>query len=166
MRTLQQHLSAYGAYHRDRRNVATHFVGIPMILLAVVTLLSRPMALAAVIAAVLALYYLMLDRRLGLVMTALLAVSVFIGSQLAALPTHTWLAVGIGGFAIGWVLQFIGHVFEGRKPAFVDDIMSLAIGPLFVVVEALFACGLLSQLKAQLQQASINATPRQPAERV
>jgi len=152
MKTLQQHLSAYGAYHRDRRNMATHFVGIPMILLAVVTLLSRPMALAAVIAAVLALYYLMLDRRLGLVMTALLAVSVFIGSQLAALPTHTWLAMGIGGFAIGWVLQFIGHVFEGRKPAFVDDIMSLAIGPLFVVVEALFALGLLPQLKAQLQQ--------------
>ena len=152
MKTLQQHLSAYGAYHRDRRNVATHFVGIPLILLAVVTLLSRPVALAAGIAAVLALYYLRLDRKLGLLMTMLLAVSVIIGSQLAALPTHTWLTVGIGGFVVGWALQFIGHVFEGRKPAFVDDIMSLAIGPLFVVVEALFAMGLLAQLKVQLQQ--------------
>jgi uncharacterized membrane protein YGL010W len=151
MKTLQQHLSAYGAYHRDRRNVITHFIGIPLIVLAVVTLLSRPAVLAVAVAAVLALYYLILDRRLGLIMTALLTLSVWIGNALAALPTHTWLAVGIGGFVIGWVLQFIGHVFEGRKPAFIDDIMSLAIGPLFVVVEALFACGLLSQLKAQLE---------------
>ena len=150
MRTLQQHLSAYGAYHRDRRNVITHFIGIPMIVLAVVTLLSRPALLAVAVAAVLGLYYLILDRKLGLIMTALLALSLWIGHALAALPTHTWLAVGVGGFAVGWVLQFIGHVFEGRKPAFIDDIMSLAIGPLFVVVEALFACGLLSQLKAEL----------------
>lgn len=150
MRTLQQHLSAYGAYHRDRRNVITHFIGIPLILLAVVSLLSRPASLAVAVAAVLALYYLILDRKLGLVMTALLALSVWIGNGLAALPTHTWLAVSVSGFAVGWVLQFIGHVFEGRKPAFIDDIMSLAIGPLFVVVEALFACGLLPQLKAEL----------------
>ncbi len=150
MKTMQQHLTAYGAYHRDRRNVITHFIGIPMIVLAVVTLLSRPASLAVAVAAVLGLYYLILDRKLGLIMTALLALSVWIGHALAALPTHTWLAVGVGGFAVGWVLQFIGHVFEGRKPAFIDDIMSLAIGPLFVVVEALFACGLLSQLKAEL----------------
>lgn len=151
MKTMQQHLTAYGAYHRDRRNVITHFIGIPMIVLAVVTLLSRPASLAVAVAAVLGLYYLILDRKLGLIMTALLALSLWIGHALAALPTHTWLAVGVGGFAVGWVLQFIGHVFEGRKPAFIDDIMSLAIGPLFVVVEALFACGLLSQLKAQLE---------------
>jgi uncharacterized membrane protein YGL010W len=84
------------------------------------------------------------------IMTALLALSVWIGNALAALPTHIWLAVSISGFVVGWVLQFIGHVFEGRKPAFIDDIMSLAIGPLFIVVEALFACGLLPQLKAEL----------------
>ena len=150
MKTMQQHLTAYDAYHRDRRNVITHFIGIPMIVLAVVTLLSRPASLAVAVAAVLALYYLILDRKLGLIMTALLALSVWIGNALAALPTHIWLAVSISGFVVGGVLQFMGHVFEGRKPAYIDDIMSLAIGPLFIVVEALFACGLLPQLKAEL----------------
>ena len=156
MKTLLQQLAAYGAYHRDRRNVLTHFVGIPLIVLAVVTLLSRPAWLAPVAASGLAMYYLRLDKRLGLLMTGLLALCVVLGQWAATAPTSVWLALGLGGFVIGWVLQFIGHVFEGRKPAFIDDIMSLAIGPLFVVVEALFALGLLSQLKAQLQ---VHTTP-------
>ena len=42
MLTLTQHLSQYAAYHRDRRNIATHFVGIPLIVFAVIVLLSRP----------------------------------------------------------------------------------------------------------------------------
>lgn len=31
MRTLTDHLRQYAAYHRDRRNIVTHFAGIPMI---------------------------------------------------------------------------------------------------------------------------------------
>jgi uncharacterized membrane protein YGL010W len=53
---------------------------------------------------------------------------------------------------VGWIFQFIGHYYEGRKPAFVDDITGLAIGPLFVVTEALFMLGLCSTLKAQVEQ--------------
>jgi uncharacterized membrane protein YGL010W len=39
------------------------------------------------------------------------------------------------------VIQFVGHYFEGRKPAFLDDVMGLAIGPLFVVAEVCFLAG-------------------------
>jgi uncharacterized membrane protein YGL010W len=35
MRSLSDHLSNYAAYHQDGRNIATHFVGIPAIVLAV-----------------------------------------------------------------------------------------------------------------------------------
>ena len=35
-------MSKYAAYHRDRRNIATHFVGIPLIVFAVGGLLARP----------------------------------------------------------------------------------------------------------------------------
>ena len=41
MKTLVEHLSQYAEYHRDRRNIATHFVGIPLIVLAVAELLSE-----------------------------------------------------------------------------------------------------------------------------
>ena len=42
MKTLVEHLSQYAAYHRDTRNILSHFVGIPLIVIAVATLLSRP----------------------------------------------------------------------------------------------------------------------------
>lgn len=42
MRTLVDQLAQYAAYHRDARNIATHLVGIPMIVVAVTVLLSRP----------------------------------------------------------------------------------------------------------------------------
>ena len=32
MKTLIDHLSQYADYHRDPRNIHTHFVGVPMIM--------------------------------------------------------------------------------------------------------------------------------------
>ena len=160
MKTLTEQLVTYAGYHRDPRNIATHFVGIPLIVLAVVVLLSRPVfdiggvALSpAVLASVLALlYYLRLDLGFGLAMTALFALALGFGQWTAALPLATWLSLGVGSFVVGWVFQFIGHAYEGRKPAFVDDLMGLMIGPLFVVAEAVFMMGLRPQLRRAVEQ--------------
>ncbi|TVU73855.1 MULTISPECIES: DUF962 domain-containing protein [Cobetia] len=38
-------------------------------------------------------------------------------------------------FLLAWTGQFIGHRIEGRKPAFLDDLRQLLIGPLFVLIE-------------------------------
>jgi uncharacterized membrane protein YGL010W len=35
----------------------------------------------------------------------------------------------------------VGHYYEGRKPAFVDDLVGLLVGPMFVTAEAMFAAG-------------------------
>jgi uncharacterized membrane protein YGL010W len=35
-------LAQYAGYHRDRRNIATHFIGVPMIMFGTLVLLSRP----------------------------------------------------------------------------------------------------------------------------
>lgn len=159
MKNLVDHLSQYAAYHRDRRNIATHFVGIPMIVLAVTVLLSRPggellglwvsPALLAALAA--AWFYLRLDRALGWVMAALLGLCLWAGHALAVASTSVWLGAGIALFVIGWAIQFVGHYYEGRKPAFVDDIAGLIIGPLFVVAEAGFMLGLLGDVKHEVQ---------------
>lgn len=160
MKTLTDHLSQYAAYHRDRRNIATHFVGIPMIVLAVVVLLARPSfelaswpVSAATVAAIAATgYYLRLDLRLGALMGALLLACLLLAQATAGLSTGAWAAVGVGLFVVGWIIQFVGHIFEGRKPAFVDDISGLIIGPLFVVTEAGFLLGLRPELEAQIEQ--------------
>jgi uncharacterized membrane protein YGL010W len=159
MKTITDHLAQYAAYHRDRRNIATHLVGIPMIVIALMILLSRPSFLVAdwtlspalVVAVIATLFYLKLDVALGAVMGLLLAGCLLLGQQVALLSTSEWLLWGVGLFVVGWIFQFIGHYFEGRKPAFVDDIMGLAIGPLFVVAEVVFMLGLKKQLHAAIE---------------
>lgn len=159
MKGLTDHLAQYAAYHRDRRNIASHFIGIPMIVLAVATLLSRPalgdlpwISPALAVAVLASLFYLRLDLRLGLLMTVLVALSAWFGRHFADQSTAVWLGVGIGLFVIGWIIQFIGHYYEGRKPAFVDDITGLIIGPLFVVAELAFLLGLCQPLRAAVEE--------------
>jgi uncharacterized membrane protein YGL010W len=45
--------------------------------------------------------------------------------------------LGVGLFVVGWILQFIGHAFEGNKPSFFSNPMFLLIGPLWTVRRAL-----------------------------
>ncbi|SDA94066.1 Uncharacterized membrane protein YGL010W [Pseudomonas sp. NFACC15-1] len=160
MKSLVDHLSQYAAYHRDPRNIASHFIGIPLIFVAVAVLLSRPgwpvgtvLVSPALLAAVAsAWFYLRLELRLGVLMTVLLGLAVWLGQVLAAQSTWVWLGSGLGMFVVGWVIQFVGHYYEGRKPAFVDDLTGLIVGPLFVVVEAGFLLGLRGELKRAIEE--------------
>ncbi len=57
-------------------------------------------------------------------------------------------------FVVGWIIQFIGHYYEGRKPAFIDDVTGLIIGPLFVVAELAFLMGLRKPLQHAIEERS------------
>ena len=155
-------MAQYAAYHRDRRNIATHFVGIPLIVFAISVLLSRaefslgstPMNAAIVLWAVSALWYLTRGN------VALGAATALVNGVLTALAmtaaqgatTTGWLLIGVGTFVIGWIFQFVGHYYEGRKPAFVDDLVGLLVGPMFVVGEALFMLGWGRPLLAEIEK--------------
>jgi len=160
MKNLVDHLSQYAAYHRDTRNIVSHFIGIPLIVIAVAVLLSRPGAVIGGLwlspATLLALastgFYLRLDMRFGVVMGALLGLSLWPGHMLAVQSTLIWLSSGVGLFVVGWAIQFVGHFYEGRKPAFVDDVSGLIVGPLFVVAEAAFLLGLRQPLKHAIEE--------------
>jgi uncharacterized membrane protein YGL010W len=159
MKSLVDHLSQYAAYHRDPRNIVSHFIGIPLIVVAVAVLLSRPewslgglwVSPAVVVALASAWFYLRLELQLGVLMTLLMGLSVWIGHALAQQSTLVWLSSGLAMFVIGWVIQFVGHHYEGRKPAFVDDISGLIVGPLFVVAELAFLLGLRQELKQEIE---------------
>ncbi len=154
-------LAAYGDYHRDRRNVATHLIGVPMIVLAVTVLLARPklyipvlgvsLTPAMIAAALASVYYLQLEWRMGLTMTVLLAIFISLGKAVAAISTIAWLGGGTALFVVGWAFQFLGHHYEGRKPAFMDDLRGLLVGPLFVVAELAFMLGLRKELRKELE---------------
>ena len=161
-RTTLDLLAQYAAYHRDRRNILTHFVGVPMIVFGVGVLLARihvaPTGLeldgAWVAFCLVAAWY--LSRRgplaLGLAVSAATALLMALAAGVAGGSTASWLAWGLGMFGVGWAIQFVGHYYEGRKPAFVDDLAGLLVGPMFVMAEAMFLLGWNKPLLAEIER--------------
>lgn len=151
MKTLAEQLSQYATCHRDRRNIATHFVGIPLIVFSIGVLLSRPelfsvggfpVTPAWLLWVASTVWYLTRGNlALGAGVSLTNGVLILLAHSLALDSTAAWLGWGIGSFAAGWVIQFIGHYYEGRKPAFVDDVIGLLVGPMFVTGEGMFALG-------------------------
>ena len=160
MKTLTDHLTMYAEYHRDKRNIATHFVGIPLIMLSITTLLSVPalsfslgglhLSAAIVLALLSCLFDLRLDIAFGLTMTSLMIAMVLGGEAIVQGMPEQAVAIGIALFVIGWIFQFVGHYWEKRKPAFVDDLVGLLVGPLFLVAEMAFAVGLARKEKDEV----------------
>ena len=158
MTKLEQLLSQYAAYHLDHKNVFTHFIGIPMIVFSIICLTARAgfmisgfeitLALAMLVLSV--VYYLSLDKSLGLLMLVIYAIAYPFAYKIAQLGLGAWLTISIGIFVVGWVFQFVGHFYEKKKPAFVDDLVGLAIGPLFVLAEAVFLLGFRKDLQAKM----------------
>lgn len=52
----------------------------------------------------------------------LIAASVPVGATIIGLP------IAAAMFSTGWAFQFAGHLFEGKKPSFVDDRRMLVVG--------------------------------------
>ena len=76
MKTLEDQMATYAAYHQDARNKATHFIGVPIIVLSLFIPLAWlrvefggvAVSVAMLFAAVLLLYYLILDVPMGIAM--------------------------------------------------------------------------------------------------
>lgn len=156
MKSLVDRLASYAEYHRDKRNIATHFVGIPMLLVSTQAALAKigigPLNAAVAATGLATRYYRKLDPTYGAAMAAVLGATCAIGTTIAAMPLPVWAGTTASLFVGGWALQLLGHYFEGRKPAFLDDLRGLLDGPLFLVAELAFALGLSPDLRAEVEE--------------
>lgn len=163
MKTLEDQMAFYAAYHQDRRNKLTHFIGVPAIVLGVMVALAwlrtdiggTPISGAMAITAIVLLYYLLLDIPLGIAMIAVFGALLFAAEIIAALPLNEAVAWFVLFFAGGWVVQLIGHVFEGRKPALADNLFQIFVAPIFLCAEIFFALGYKPQLHAAVQKRAL-----------
>ena len=161
MRAATDLLSQYAEYHRDRRNILSHFIGVPMIVFAFGVLLARPafafrglaLSPAWLVFGLTAAWYLSRGNlTLGVAVSTAVGALVLLAHQVAYDGVASWLGWGLGMFTVGWVIQFVGHWYEGKKPAFVDDIIGLLVGPMFVMAEALFAVGWNKTMLADIER--------------
>ena len=152
-------MAVYAAYHRDARNKATHFVGVPLIMLSLLVPLSLlrvnvggfDLTAAVLLSSAVLAYYFVLDFVLAVAMLAVFGALIWLAELIAAggaARAWTWFGALFVG---GWILQLVGHVFEGRKPALVDNIFQIFVAPIFLAAEILFALGYKPALHSAVQ---------------
>jgi uncharacterized membrane protein YGL010W len=131
-RNVDRLLERYGEFHRNPANKAIHWVCVPLIVWSILGALwtVSPVAVYAAIG-VMTVFYIWLSLPLALGMLGLMALMVW---SLTLLGSRT-LIVSIAVFVAAWIGQFIGHILEGRKPAFLEDVRSLLIGPAWLLAD-------------------------------
>ena len=130
IRRIDQLLTHYGQSHQHPVNELIHFIAIPLIVLSLLGMLFalHPFVAYGFVAAS-TVYY----ARLSVVF--LLGMAVWSALTVAAVLAMgaNVLLVSMAIFVGAWILQFIGHKVEGKKPSFFEDIQYLWVGPLFVL---------------------------------
>jgi uncharacterized membrane protein YGL010W len=163
VKTLEEQMSFYAAYHQDTRNKASHFFGVPMIIVSLLIPLSwlkvplggLQFTAAIAFAGVVLVYYVFLDAALALVSALFMAAFLLLAQWIAAQGTVIgWSAFG-ALFVGGWIVQLVGHVFEGRKPALADNFFQIFIAPIFLCAELFFALGYKPKLHAVVQEKAL-----------
>jgi uncharacterized membrane protein YGL010W len=158
MKSAIEQLSSYKSVHLNRKNIRTHFIGIPMIIWSIALLMANvsfdiessyisdflgikalTLTLAGVFSIIVLIYYLLLSFPLAILSTLLFGPLIWSVHEVIKIDHHIIIAISV--FVLGWIIQFIGHYYEKAKPAFMDDINQLLIGPLFVIAEIYFLLG-------------------------
>src|SRR5205823_7495972 len=93
MKSLEAQMAAYAAYHQDARNKATHFIGVPLIVLSLfiplawlrVDIGGVAISAAMLFAAAVLVYYFMLDVAMALAMLVIFGLLIWLGERIAML---------------------------------------------------------------------------------
>ena len=158
MKSAVEQLSTYKSVHLNPKNIRTHFIGIPLIIWSIVTLLSRIdlyqvneffiVNASILLVLILMMYYSVLHRNLSFGM-GLFFIPILLSTEVLRDNPYI-IYYAIGAFVIGWIFQFIGHYYEKAKPAFIDDINQLFIGPFFMMAEFYFMLGYEKKLNEEI----------------
>ncbi|MDG5501017.1 Mpo1-like protein [Marinobacter sp. BGYM27] len=143
-KSADQWFAEYGESHRNPTNKAIHWIAVPVIFISVIGLIwSIPTPAAFDRApylnwgtlglAIATLWYIRLSLPLGIGMAIF---SIIAASLVAAFESTGLMPVwgmSLILFVVMWVLQFIGHHIEGKKPSFFKDLQFLLIGPAWLM---------------------------------
>jgi uncharacterized membrane protein YGL010W len=132
IRKIDALIHHYSESHQNSTNELIHFVAIPLIMLSLSGLIYaiHPYALYAFLIGSF-IYYARLSAIFLIVMLVWSALMLWVIQALGAQLVPVSVAIFVGA----WILQFIGHKIEGKRPSFFEDIQYLWVGPLFVLTK-------------------------------
>jgi len=149
MKSITQWLEEYGVSHQNQTNKLIHYLCVPAIYMTVLGLLwsipfpfpfpvaDMPMWVnwSTVLAIPALLFYFSLSFVVGLGMAVFTALMVVFLQwwQLNMAEYMSVLIMSVVVFVVAWILQFVGHNIEGKKPSFLKDVQFLLIGPAWIL---------------------------------
>lgn len=139
-------MAAYAAFHRNQKNVFTHFFGIPLVVLSLFIGLSH-FGAAWIFSSVILIYFAVLDWISALIVLPCALFLLCLSQKIVDLPKPYPLGLFCLTGVVGWVLQFLGHHYEGKRPAFFSDLSQLLNGPLFLAAKLSTLWGKRPELK-------------------
>ncbi|MCW3168291.1 DUF962 domain-containing protein [Chryseobacterium sp. 09-1422] len=146
MRKIDLLFAEYAESHRNSTNKLIHWICVPLIfwtILGFISLIPSPhfcapyfgcISLVSLIAVILVtLFYLRLSLLIGFIMFfAMLLMEHLAYAVNIHLGNRSWM-IFLAVFIITWILQFVGHKIEGKKPSFLKDLQFLLIGPIWLL---------------------------------
>jgi uncharacterized membrane protein YGL010W len=141
MRTFNQWMEEYGVSHQNPTNKKIHHICVPVIMFSVIGLfwcIPTPafmqtvpyMNWATLFVLGCLMFYLSLNRLMFFGLAIQTVLMLFVAEQFYY--EGILLELSIGLFIIAWIVQFIGHKIEGKKPSFLQDLAFLLVGPMWV----------------------------------
>ncbi|MCI0637995.1 MAG: DUF962 domain-containing protein [Gemmataceae bacterium] len=173
MKSLQEQMRAYGAYHQSWRNKLFHFIGVPLVSFSLFLLLGwfrfahapdLPLTAATLFYISVFVYYLYLDWGVALIQAPFTVALLWLADRAALLPFVDSLLIFAATFLGGSVFQLLGHAIEGKKPALTDNFLQVFNAPLFLTVEVLTALGMCKHLNESASPATFETRKHEAVE--
>jgi len=145
MAQLQALLDEYSESHQNPTNKLIHWLCVPSIVWSVIALLwvipfpaalgigGYPLNWAVVVLVLAQIYYFRKSLSLGAGLLLVNLVLLWLVHWVAANVSFSLWKIGLAVFVIAWIIQFVGHEIEGKKPSFFKDLQFLLIGPAWLM---------------------------------
>ena len=139
MKSLESYVNEYSESHQHSTNKLIHKFCVPAILFSILGILKAfpvpviwPLWLDwSTIFIILILLYYSFFKNIRVMMAVLILLTPMIITLELLRPRFFILSVII--FIVSWIVQFIGHKIEKKKPSFLNDIFFLLIGPIWTM---------------------------------
>tara|TARA_B100001027_G_C16177307_1_gene289784 strand:+ start:73 stop:567 length:495 start_codon:yes stop_codon:yes gene_type:complete len=153
MKKIDLLLEEYGSSHKNKINKLIHWICVPAIFFSIVALIwSIPLGplenlkindyqyinWATIALVFVVVYYIKLSPLLTIGMIIFSTICLYVTNYLENLifngkiEFQLWL-IALIIFVVSWIIQFIGHEIEGKKPSFLKDVQFLLIGPAWLM---------------------------------
>ena len=139
MKNASWYLEKYGESHQNPKNILIHKIFVPLIMFSVIGILwaiplgdSLPWYLNLGVGLVIIslIFYFSMGALISFFMLLIVTPMIYGNYLLAQTDVHLISCIII--FVVSWIMQFYGHKIEGKKPSFLEDLLFLLVGPVWV----------------------------------